>query len=137
MAPSKSDQNPKTLDRKSRIQLATSWAKTVASEKKIKAYMKYFGVDKLCAAKELTVAGVELKEKFADKWATRHERKAVARKQKRKKLKEKTLEMESSDSDQFFYFIAGYTPAGFAYGITWEQAVEEGLIKCDDHTTLS
>lgn len=27
-----------------------------------------------------------------------------------------------------FYFVAGYTSGGFPYGITWEEAIEEGLV---------
>ena len=32
------------------------------------------------------------------------------------------------DSDTDFYFIAGYTPNDVPYGITWEEAREQGLI---------
>jgi hypothetical protein len=32
------------------------------------------------------------------------------------------------DSDEHFYFIAGYTEGDFAYGITWEQAEADGLL---------
>lgn len=41
-------------------------------------------------------------------------------------------EDEFMDQDGYFYFIAGYTDNGFPYGITWEQAEEEGLIDSDE-----
>lgn len=33
------------------------------------------------------------------------------------------------DQDENFYFIAGYISNSIPYGITWEQAEEEGLIE--------
>ena len=46
---------------------------------------------------------------------------------KRKKVR--TTENFQLDLDENFYFIAGHTPAGFAYGTTWEEAREMGLVK--------
>lgn len=54
---------------------------------------------------------------------------------KRKKRKKKNLLVEDlnyNDSDEYFYFIAGYTSGGAAYGITGEQAREEGLIEKEE-----
>lgn len=31
------------------------------------------------------------------------------------------------DSDENYYFIVGYTSGGAPYGITWEEAIEDGL----------
>jgi hypothetical protein len=36
------------------------------------------------------------------------------------------------DSDDEFYYIAGYTPGGAPYGITWEQAAEDGLLDSEE-----
>ena len=33
------------------------------------------------------------------------------------------------ESDEYFYYIAGHTSNGVPFGITWEQAVEEGLVE--------
>jgi len=46
--------------------------------------------------------------------------------EKTKKLKEPLF-----DSDDNFYFIAGYTNWGFPYGITWEEAELDNLIEND------
>ena len=33
------------------------------------------------------------------------------------------------DSDEHHYFVAGYTAAGFAFGITWEEAEAAGYLE--------
>jgi len=46
-------------------------------------------------------------------------------------------DIDNQESDAYFYFIAGYTSNGAPYGITWEQAIEDGLIErkeLDDDT---
>lgn len=46
-------------------------------------------------------------------------------------------DIDNQESDEYFYFIAGYTSNGVPYGITWEQAIEDGLIEhkeLDDDT---
>ena len=59
-----------------------------------------------------------------------------ANKMSKKKKKKGAKPFECKDnflfeSDENFYFVAGYT-GGFAYGITWEEAIEEGLIKREE-----
>ena len=36
------------------------------------------------------------------------------------------------DSDDTFYFIAGYTTSGFPYGVTLEQSDEDGFLEESD-----
>ncbi len=38
------------------------------------------------------------------------------------------------DSDENFFFIVGYTSCGAPYGITWEQAEEDGLLDFEERT---
>ncbi len=55
------------------------------------------------------------------------------KKNKKNKSEKDFLEEELfEDRDGTFYFIAGYTSGGFPYGITWEQAEEEGLLDEDE-----
>jgi len=49
-------------------------------------------------------------------------------KKKRKQSDIAVYDMYNKDSDEYFYYIAGYTSNGVAYGITWEEALEDGLI---------
>lgn len=44
-----------------------------------------------------------------------------------KKLASGDVMNEYQDSE--FYFIAGYTSGGAPYGITWKQAIADGMIK--------
>lgn len=56
-------------------------------------------------------------------------------KQRRKKRKTRQVhgrelyEEELFGSDDFHYMIMGYTRGGASYGITWEEAYEDGLIE--------
>lgn len=45
-----------------------------------------------------------------------------------KKKKHAKQEFEVIEQDAHFYYIMGYTSSGFPYGITWEEALEDGLI---------
>lgn len=49
-----------------------------------------------------------------------------------KKLKHPENKTVLLDQDENFYYIAGYTSGGAPYGITWEQAAEEGLLDDSD-----
>lgn len=59
----------------------------------------------------------------------------MAKKKKTKKKKHQN-EFTGLEQDEYFYFIAGYTPGGAPYGITWEQAREEGLIESEEDDEL-
>ena len=52
--------------------------------------------------------------------------------QRAKKTKRAENEKAFLEQDENFYFIAGYTSGGAPYGITWEQAAEEGLLDDSD-----
>ncbi|MEY8292228.1 hypothetical protein AAK882_06220 [Carnobacteriaceae bacterium 52-44] len=49
----------------------------------------------------------------------------------KKKKKRKKNEIESMTEEELFgfYFIAGYTSGGAPYGITMEEAEEQGLLE--------
>ena len=126
-------QNTQGMNRKARLKIAKKWLESIDSSEKIQAYMKFFGVDRLCAAIELLQAGVVLHEKYADRWATRIERKALARQKKKLSKGKETQDELHCESDEFFYFIAGYTEGGAPYGITWEQAKDNALISRELH----
>ena len=92
----------------------------------VKAYRKKFGVDKTCAMRELCMLHVLSPEKQASYEAQLNAKKA--KKQKRKQQ----VEYQPFEQNEYFYFIAGYTSSGAPYGITWEQAREDGLIDPED-----
>ena len=90
-----------------------------------KAYRKKFNVDRTCAMKELCLLHVLSPDKQAS-----YEAQLKAKKEKRQRRKQQA-EFQPFDQDEYFYFIAGYTSGGAPYGITWEQAREDGLL--DSH----
>ncbi|WP_022758926.1 hypothetical protein [Butyrivibrio fibrisolvens] len=92
----------------------------------VKAYRKKFNVDKECAMRELCKLHVLSPEKQKS-----YEDQLAAKKRKRQEKRE-PKEYINPDQDEIFYFIAGYTSGGAPYGITWEQAREEGLVETDD-----
>ena len=92
----------------------------------VKAYRKKFNVDRTCAMKELCLLHVLSPEKQAS-----YEAQLKAKKEKRQRRKQQ-VEFQSFDQDEYFYFIAGYTSGGAPYGITWEQAREDGLLDPPD-----
>lgn len=50
---------------------------------------------------------------------------------KNRKLK-KDHEISDYGSDENYFFIVGYTSGGAPYGITWEQAEEDGLLDFEE-----
>lgn len=54
----------------------------------------------------------------------------MGKKKRNKAKKQSDWENDSRiESDEKFYFIAGYTSGGAAYGITWEGAIADGLVE--------
>lgn len=90
----------------------------------VHGYAKRYGVDKLCAVKELRLIGIEISEKYENQLIQSFK---VLKKQRQfiKDQKEQELNSLSGfDSDENFAFIAGYTSGGFPYGITHEEMDE-------------
>lgn len=49
------------------------------------------------------------------------------KKKKNKNKKNKSEILPEIESDEYYYYIIGYTSGGAPYGITWEEAYEQGL----------
>lgn len=111
-----------TEARKKRLQEAREWfAQQGFSDNShiVKSYRKHFHVDKDCAMQELCMLKVLKPEQQAA-----YEAAIQAKKQKRLSHTAADEEVFSSLQDENFAFIAGYTPGGFPYGITWEEQAE-------------
>ena len=89
----------------------------------VRSYANWFGVDLLCAVKELSLCGVsvdpayvtQLKTTFASR-SSRRPKQPVAAPQS---------VGYGVDWDENFAYIAGRTEAGFPYGTTWEEVEAE------------
>jgi len=109
----------KRMDRSARLQSARTWVKTYKGKNIAAGYRKHFAVDWVCAFRELEILGVKIDAACKGQILKSVEGHIAAR-QRRKSRRVETPE-SSLDQDENFACIAGYTEAGFAYGITWEE----------------
>ncbi|RKQ35607.1 hypothetical protein [Oceanobacillus halophilus] len=109
----------KRLKRNGRLQAAVHWIPKYEGKNLVKGYSKHFGVNKLCAVKELEMLGYSIKESYKKELRDAEQQKQIQA-EKRKKSKQQNTEWDL-DSDETFAFIAGYTSGGAPYGITWEE----------------
>lgn len=123
----------KNLKKDRRLQSAESWINDYKGKSIISGYAKWFGVDKVCAIRELKTLGVVIPESIENQiiasLKTKQEQKL---KQKQEDEKLSTFLVES-DSD--FGFIAGYTTGGIPYGLTHDemaQITENGKTNTED-----
>ena len=111
----------KRLNRKYRLQAARTWLPAYRGKNVVRGYRKHFGVDLLCAIRELQLMGIKIEQSYIEAVKA-----TIAENQKRKAEKrEKQLQSGIEFSDERFAFIAGYTSWGFPYGITWEEMEDE------------
>ena len=124
----------KRMKRTDRLQSAKHWLQEFNGENVIRAYRKRYGVDWLCAIKELNMLGVELDPIYVKKLQETVESqiKWNQRSKLEKQKEDEQLRNRYSYSDENFFFIAGYTSGGMPYGITWEEAEKEGLLEDEE-----
>ena len=104
---------------------ATRWVENYTGKNIVRGYRNWYGVDEMAAVIELRELCVPIpaeRENALREKAARRSVTAAGRKQRKKK--EREWVEEYPDSDDTFAFIAGYTPAGFPYGTTWEELGE-------------
>lgn len=105
----------KKMSRKSRLQAAKTWLSKYSGTHPVLGYKKHFGIDILCAIKELKILGHPIDPQYE---------KSVIQTlthQPKEKKTTNTNDNECLDSDQNFSFIAGYTSGGVPFGLTWEE----------------
>lgn len=114
----------KRMKRPARLQSASSWIPTYKGKNLVHGYMKWYAVDEICALTELKLLGVDIPDSHLEQLKKKAENKAFHRKKQKEKQKLEDLKSLYEDSDDTFYFIAGYTAGGFPYGVTWEEIGE-------------
>ena len=103
-----------------RLQKARQWVLTYEGKHIVRAYRKRFKVDITCALNDLGEIGALSPEELTEK----REAERIRLEQLRKKREEKAIQDfydRFPGSDDNFYYIAGYTPGGAPYGVTWEE----------------
>jgi hypothetical protein len=98
-----------------RAKTAKSWIEKYKGKNIVKGYSKHFGVDLLCAVKELEVIGIKIDSQYVEQLKIQRLTSNKPRKN------ENELVITNPDSEDNFYYIIGYTSGGAPYGITREE----------------
>lgn len=125
-----------------RLAEAQLWIRTYEGKNLVRAYRKRFNVTRLCALIELQVLGLPITGDAIE--AARLEagqtQEACARQKARTNCVYAANNVLNGFQGSTFAYIAGYTAAGFPYGITWEEMEaadlregHEGSSPLDDH----
>jgi hypothetical protein len=111
------------MNRSARLQSAkaTRWVENFEGKNLVRGYCRWFAVDPLCAVLELRQLGVPISAEREEELRKAVDARSAAR-ARRKRAEVAAPEYE--DSDETFAFIAGHTPAGFPFGVTWEEIGE-------------
>lgn len=111
----------KRLKKVARLAQAKDWIKSYTGKNLVKGYARWFGVDTLCALKELKLIGVSFTAE-SEQQVIRSYQQRIEHKRKQKQLRALKLNgPELIESDENFAFIAGYTSNGVPYGITYDE----------------
>jgi hypothetical protein len=112
----------KRMKRQARLASARSWLPTFRGKNVVRGYANWFGVDLLCALKELSLCGVAIDPDYVTQLKA-----TIASRSRR--ANESIAEPQSLgygiDWDENFAYIAGETEAGFPYGVIWAELESE------------
>ena len=111
----------KRMLREARLQAANHWIPKYEGKNIVNGYSKHFAVDKLCAVKELEILGYKIDPEYIKRLKESFEGEQKAKQRRKQEREQAKNPISFMDSDDRFYYIAGYTSAGFAYGTTWEE----------------
>jgi hypothetical protein len=89
----------------------------------VRSYANWFGVDLLCAAKELSLCGVAVDPAYVAQFETTFASRSSRR--PKQPVADPQSVSYGVDWDENFAYIAGRTEAGFPYGITWKELEAE------------
>ena len=127
------------MKRKVRLQSAKTWIAKYPGKNLIKEYRKHFGVDWFCAIQELQMMEVQINPQYVEQLKRTLESDQKI-KQARKQMGA-AIEKQDFDpqSDGNFAYIAGTTPNGVPYGVTWEETakLDDGSDFCINESPLN
>lgn len=111
----------KRMKRSARLQSAKNWLLTYSGKDPVRGYAKWYAIDPICAIIELRLLGIPIPEKRWEQALKTQETKTAANQKQKKRKQQEEIDSSLIESDDTFEFIVGYTPAGFPYGIEWED----------------
>jgi len=106
--------------REQRLRKARQWVLTYEGTHIVRAYRKRFHLDYTCALNDMQAIGAIAPEKLAEMKAA-EEIRLRKKREEREHRQEREFWESNPDSDDRFFFIAGYTSGGAPYGVTWEE----------------
>jgi len=116
----------KNLNKKQRISIAKDWLKSYNGKNIVKGYSNWFGVDLLCAIRELRIMGQLISEEYEIQVRKSSENKFLQRKNDKEKKDHNEIENEYvNDLESEYEFIAGYTSNGMPFGIRRDELIED------------
>ena len=115
----------KRMTRSARLQSAKHWISTYSGRDIVKGYRKWYGVDTVCAILELRQLGVSIPETRLLQAKRTEETTAQRRREQIEQRHHAAGAAPLFESDESFAYIAGYTPNGAPYGVSWEEREED------------
>lgn len=116
----------KRLNKKQRISIANDWLKSYNGKNIVKGYSNWFGVDLLCAIRELRIVGQIISEEYEIQVRKSLEDKFLQRKNSKEQKEHNEIENEyANDLESEFEFIVGYTSNGMPFGIRKDELIED------------
>lgn len=111
----------KRMKQSGRLQSAKSWLPTYEGKNIVQGYRKKYGVDSLCAIRELEMLGIVHNSEYIKAVKQSVEGALLARKRKKLERQRAQENLIYGDSDENFSFIVGYTEGGAPYGVPWDS----------------
>jgi len=123
MRKSKSKKKAPPKGRERRLALAPDWVATYTGKPNniVKRYRAIFHVDWECAIAELTELGIAIDDKYLSSLRQTIFKEFKNEKKHRPIEQWEFNEYHGYESDENFAYIAGYTPGGAPYGVTWDE----------------
>jgi hypothetical protein len=124
----------KRMRRQARLDSARQWLASYSGKNIVRGYRKRYGVDWLCAVRELHQLGVEVNPQYVAQLEVTMEQRRLERQRRKQQREGDGVEERTIDSDDTFAYIASYTSGGVPYGLTWEQwgGLEEEWERLED-----
>jgi hypothetical protein len=106
----------KRLKRAHRLTSSKEWIKKYYGKNIVKGYAKWYGVDLICAIKELRMIDVHIPLDYEEQVKQSIEANKMERQLKCEKRCKLTTSIQDYYSNDEFEYIAGFTSSGFPYG---------------------
>ena len=99
----------KRLKQPSRLQSAQTYIPSYQGKNIVQGYCKHYGVDLLCAIRELEMLGIAVSPEYVKAVKQCVEARALEKQRKKIKIQEELEGVYGVDYDEFFSYISGHT----------------------------